>query len=79
MTEPQIITTKSIQGNSNIGVPVYSKFAQMQNYNFIVLSPQKQQKVVPIDEVESLVNVENEKFRIEPIRALHRNEANGEN
>jgi hypothetical protein len=30
-----------LEGNSGIGVPVFSRSGQMQNYNFIVLSPGK--------------------------------------
>lgn len=33
-----------IEGNSGIGVPVYSRFGQMQNYNYIALSPQKEHR-----------------------------------
>ena len=37
-------TIGSIDGNSYIGVPVFSRFGQMQNYNYIVMSPQKKLK-----------------------------------
>lgn len=39
-----MFTIDKIEGNSGIGVPVFSKFAQMQNYNFLVLSPVKNVK-----------------------------------
>jgi hypothetical protein len=37
-----MLTIDKIEGNSGIGCPVYSRFAQMQNYNFLVLSPVKE-------------------------------------
>ena len=40
----QTFTIDSIEGNSYIGVPVFSRFGQMQNYNYIVMSPQKNLK-----------------------------------
>lgn len=36
-----MILIDKIEGNSGIGVPVFSRFGQMQNFNFIVMSPGK--------------------------------------
>ena len=57
-------TIDSIEGNSYIGVPVFSRFGQMQNYNYIVMSPQK--KVKKKDKTEdAIVDQENERFKLE--------------
>ena len=40
----QTFTIDSIEGNSYIGVPVFSKFAQNINKDYIVLSPPKHEK-----------------------------------
>ena len=44
-----MLTIERIEGNSGIGVPVFSKAAQIKNYEFVVLRPQKH-KVVNIPE-----------------------------
>ena len=49
----QTFTIDSIEGNSYIGVPVFSRFGQMQNYNYIVMSPQK--KVKKKDKTEDAI------------------------
>ena len=60
----QTFTIDSIEGNSYIGVPVFSRFGQMQNYNYIVMSPQK--KVKKKDKTEdAIVDLENERFKLE--------------
>ena len=61
----QTFTIDSIEGNSYIGVPVFSRFGQMQNYNYIVMSPQKQLKNRK-DQNDSLLDQENEKYRLFP-------------
>ena len=37
----RIFTIDSIEGNSNLGNPVFSTFGKMTNFHYIVLSPQK--------------------------------------
>ena len=37
----QVFTIKKIEGNSNIGVPVFSRYGYMQNFNALVLTPTK--------------------------------------
>ena len=59
----QTFTIDSIDGNSYIGVPVFSRFGQMQNYNYIVLSPQKKLKEADRGE-EDLLDAENAKYRL---------------
>jgi hypothetical protein len=44
-------------------VPVFSRFGMMQNYNYIVLSPQKKHKTKP-EGPEQLLDKENLKFQI---------------
>ena len=41
----RIFTIDSIEGNSNLGNPVFSKFGKMQNYQYIVLSPAKEDQL----------------------------------
>ena len=40
----RLFTIDSIEGNSNLGNPVFSKFGKMANYAYIALSPQKEDK-----------------------------------
>jgi hypothetical protein len=61
----QIFTIEKIEGNSNIGVPVFSRFGQMQNYNFIALSPQRPPKPAATDDLTEM-DRENLKFQIKP-------------
>jgi len=60
----QLFTIDKIEGNSNIGVPVFSRFGQMQNYNFLVLSPVKKPKEVVQNNEKSLIDQVNEKFKL---------------
>lgn len=62
----QLFTIDKIEGNSNIGVPVFSRFGKMQNYNFLVMSPVKKDKAEDIDSVKPLLDSINEKFKIQP-------------
>ena len=62
----QLFTIDKIEGNSNIGVPVFSRFGQMQNYNFLVMSPVKKPKETIEDNQKSLIDQVNEKFKIAP-------------
>lgn len=61
----QTFTIDSIEGNSYIGVPVFSRFGQMQNYNYIVMSPQKKIKQEESED-NSVIDVEHERFQIPP-------------
>ena len=60
-------TINSIEGNSYIGVPVFSRFGQMQNYNYIVLSPQKKMKEKTEDQ-DAILDEENLKFTLDGIK-----------
>ena len=62
----QTFTIDSIEGNSYIGVPVFSRFGQMQNYNYIVMSPQKKIKQEESED-DSVIDVEHERFQIPPV------------
>ena len=59
----QTFTIDSIEGNSYIGVPVFSRFGQMQNYNYIVMSPQKKLKETDKGD-NDLLDAENAKYRL---------------
>ena len=63
-----LFTIDSIDGNSYIGVPVFSRFGQMQNYNYIVLSPQKKIKTKQ-DDTEAIIDEENLKFTLDGVKA----------
>ena len=58
-----MLTIDKIEGNSGIGCPVYSRFAQMQNYNFLVLSPVKELHGDRNRQPEPLIDQEHEKFQ----------------
>ena len=62
----QTFTIDSIEGNSYIGVPVFSRFGQMQNYNYIVMSPQKKVKIEETVE-NTEIDVEHARFMIQPV------------
>ena len=66
----QTFTIDSIEGNSYIGVPVFSRFGQMQNYNYIVMSPQKKLKSKKKEE-DPVIDLENEKFKLKPEYAVY--------
>ena len=72
----KVFIIDAIEGNSNIGVPVFSKFGQMQNYNYIVLSPTKVSKFKD-KTIDPTLDQENEKFRIQPATVTGANGANG--
>jgi len=38
----RVFTIESIEGNSNLGNPVFSNYGKMQNYQYLVLSPVKE-------------------------------------
>ncbi len=59
----ETFTIKSIEGNSFIGVPVFSRFGQMQNYNYIVMSPQKKVKKRETQE-DPIIDAENQRFKL---------------
>ena len=40
----KVYTIDAIEGNSNLGVPVFSNYGKMQNYQYICLSPDKKDK-----------------------------------
>lgn len=49
-----IFTIDSIEGNSHIGVPVFSRSAKKSNYNYLVFSPSKGARNGSIDEGQEL-------------------------
>jgi hypothetical protein len=69
-------TINSIEGNSYIGVPVFSRFGQMQNYNYIVLSPQKKMKE-KVEDRQEILDEENLKFAIDGIQTDVANKTTG--
>ena len=71
----QIYTIDKIEGNSNIGVPVFSRFGMMNNYNFIALSPVRPPKPPPYDDLTAM-DKENLKFKIEPAKKEYEKDNN---
>jgi hypothetical protein len=53
-----------IEGNSNIGVPVFSRQALKQNFEFLALAPQKKIKLNQQAKPDDLLHPEIERFRI---------------
>ena len=45
-----IFTIDAIEGNSHIGVPVFSRSAKKSNYDYLVFSPPREVKMDSIDE-----------------------------
>lgn len=70
-------TIDSIAGNSFIGVPVFSRFGQMQNYNYIVMSPQKKVKEKENTELH-LIDKENERFKLMRLEVAALNNEDGQ-
>ena len=62
----RIFTIESIEGNSNLGNPVFSKFGKMQNYQYIALSPAKEDRLpgVAKNQEEQPLDKENMQFMI---------------
>ena len=56
-------TIDSIEGNSNLGNPVFSKIGKMQNYNYPVLSPVKEGHD-PLTKDEGDPTADNMQFKI---------------
>lgn len=46
----RVFTIDSIDGNSNLGNPVFSNYGKMQNYQYLVLSPVKEDGVPHADD-----------------------------
>jgi hypothetical protein len=60
----RIFTIDAIEGNSNLGNPVFSNYGKMQNYQYLVLSPVKEDGVKDDDENQQPLNNENMQFKI---------------
>lgn len=50
-----VFTIDSIEGNSHIGVPVFSRYGKKSNYHFIVFSPEKKSPSQDTDTVNGLL------------------------
>jgi len=59
-----LFTIDKIEGNSNIGVPVFSRQAIKKNHEYICLSPQKAYNAAEKQGVHKLVEPELERFKI---------------
>ena len=58
-----LFTIDSIHGNSHIGVPVFSRFGHMQNYQYACMSPPR--RANDLSAVDSgILDAENEQFKI---------------
>ena len=58
-----LFTIDSIQGNSHIGVPVFSRFGHMQNYQYACMSPPR--RAGDLTNVDpGILDAENEQFKI---------------
>ena len=57
-----MFTIEKIEGNSGLGVPVFSKFGQMRNYDFIAMSPLKLEREDPDGTTDTYSGEELKKF-----------------
>ena len=66
----RIFTIDNIQGNSNLGNPVFSNYGKMANYQYLVLSPAKED--LPgkqtSEEANAALTNENMQFKIKTNR-----------
>ena len=62
----RIFTIESIEGNSNLGNPVFSNFGKMRNYQYIALSPSKEGRLPRgrADEPEPALDKDNMQFKV---------------
>lgn len=61
----RIFTIDTIEGNSNLGNPVFSNYGKMQNYQYLVLSPVKEDGTMPTEANGNMpLNSENMQFQI---------------
>ena len=58
-----LILIDKIEGNSGIGVPVFSKFGKNSNYNYKVFSPGQPFQAPENDEYQKSLNSDFDKFR----------------
>jgi hypothetical protein len=61
----RVYTIESIEGNSNLGVPVFSRQGLMSNINYIDFSPTREPRP-PRRKGPHPVSVENLKFELKP-------------
>ena len=61
----RLFTIENIEGNSNLGNPVFSNYGKMANYQYLVLSPQKNDTSdKPILEENMPLTAESMQFKI---------------
>jgi hypothetical protein len=58
----RIFTIDTIEGNSNLGNPVFSNYGKMQNYQYLVLSPVKDDETMAGNNGNMPLNSENMQF-----------------
>ena len=66
-TRTHTYTIDSIEGNSNLGNPVFSNFGKMQNYHYLVLSPVKEDlapQATDLDDMSGALNSDNMQFKL---------------
>ena len=59
----RILKIDSIEGNSNLGNPMFSNYGKMQNYQYLVLSPVKEGPD-PVQEAKQQLTKDNMNFKI---------------
>ena len=63
----RVYTIESIEGNSNLGVPVFSRQGLMSNINYIDFSPKKEPRPARREGPDP-VSTENLKFNLKPAK-----------
>lgn len=64
MSSATLFIIDKIEGNSNIGVPVFSRQALKQNFEYLALAPQKKIKLTDRRQPEHLLEKEMDRFRV---------------
>ena len=73
----RIFAIENIEGNSNLGNPVFSNYGRMQNYQYLVLSPVKEDRGGANQQDESQVPLTKENMQFKIKKNLMGNVPNG--
>ena len=74
----RLVTIDQIEGNSNLGNPVFSNYGKMQNFSYLVMSPVKEDPIPP--DPDSLITKDNMNFTLKPsLMDMNGNSLNDQN
>jgi len=66
----RIFVIDTIEGNSNLGNPVFSNYGKMQNYQYLALSPVKEDFGVNKDDLADKVPLSNDNMQFKIKKTL---------